>query len=242
MKRGLFFISLIILCISVAYAQSKPTVYLIPGQGSDYRIFNNIQIDENFDTVFIHYMAPKPYETMHEYALRLSTQIDTTLTFYILGVSLGGMLSCELADILHPEKVIIISSASNKSEIPTMYRFFRNFPVHEYIPANVFKYATFIMQPLYEHDRKLERSTCNAMIWEKDPVFIKRATEMIVNWNRTAEQNENLNIVHIHGDDDHTLPLANVKADYIIENGSHMMTLTKGKAISAIINSELLKN
>jgi hypothetical protein len=42
-------------------------------------------------------------------------------------------------------------------------------------------------------------------------------------------------MIHIHGTDDHTLPIKNVKADYIIEGGSHMMVLTRGEEINQLI-------
>ena len=216
-------------------------VYLIPGQGSDCRIYKNLQFDARFDTVHINYITPLPLESMTAYAHRLSAQIDTTETFCIIGVSLGGMLATEMTDFMHPKKVIVISSATDSTEIPALYQFFNKHPIHRYIPSSVFKYSTFIMQPLYEPDRKLERATCNAMIAEKEDVFIKYATEMIVSWKRTPEQNVNKNIIHIHGDADNTLPIEAIKADYIIAGGSHMMALTQADTISVIINKELLK-
>lgn len=216
-------------------------MYLIPGQGSDCRIYKNIQFDESFDTVHINYITPLPLESMTAYAHRLSAQIDTTEAFCIIGVSLGGMLATEMTDFIHPKKVIVISSATDSTEIPALYQFFNKHPIHRYIPSSVFKYSTFIMQPLYEPDRKLERATCNAMIADKEDVFIKYATEMIVSWKRKPEQNVNKNIIHIHGDADNTLPIEAIKADYIIAGGSHMMALTQADTISVIINEELLK-
>ncbi len=62
---------------------------------------------------------------------------------------------------------------------------------------------------------------------------------MILNWNR---KNFKPGIIHIHGSNDHTLPLANIKADYTIKNGSHMMTLTKGDEINILINDILTGN
>ncbi|MBK7443621.1 MAG: alpha/beta hydrolase [Bacteroidetes bacterium] len=241
MKRNILYTILSCLLSLSIHAQDKMKVYLIPGQGSDCRIYKNLQFDARFDTVHINYITPLPLESMTAYAHRLSVQIDTTETFCIIGVSLGGMLATEMTDFMHPKKVIVISSATDSTEIPALYQFFNKHPIHRYIPSSVFKYSTFIMQPLYEPDRKLERATCNAMIAEKEDVFIKYATEMIVSWKRTPEQNENKTIIHIHGSADNTLPIESIKADYIIPGGSHMMALTQADTISVIINKELLK-
>ena len=49
-------------------------------------------------------------------------------------------------------------------------------------------------------------------------------------------------IIHIHGNNDRTIPLKNVKCDHVIDRGSHMMTLTKGNEISRLLNEILKKN
>jgi len=44
----------IILCLSFAYSKviaQKNTVYLFPGQGSDYRIFDSIQFNSSYSVV-----------------------------------------------------------------------------------------------------------------------------------------------------------------------------------------------
>jgi len=228
------------ICVN-AFAQQKITAYLLPGQGSDARIFKNIHFESYIDTVNIVYPIPFQNESMTAYALRISEQIDTTKPFVLIGVSLGGMISCELADIINPEKVIIISSASSSEEVPKMYTFFKTFPVYREISPSLFKYTSYLLQPLYEPDRKLEKETCVNMLHAKDPLFIKRAVHLIVSWDRTEADNVNKNIMHIHGNIDNTLPIENVKADFIINGGSHMMALTKAEDISEIINGELQK-
>lgn len=56
---------------------------------------------------------------------------------------------------------------------------------------------------------------------------MKYSVNMIINWVRTSNNTE---IIHIHGDNDYTIPLKNIKhPDYIVKGGSHMMTLTKEK-------------
>ena len=95
------------------FAQTvKKTVYLIPGQGSDYRIYKYFKF-QDYDTVHIKYIIPDKNDNMESYARKLSEQIDTSKPFSITGVSLGGMLAVEMSEFLNPEEVIIISSAKN---------------------------------------------------------------------------------------------------------------------------------
>jgi hypothetical protein len=211
-------------------------VYMIPGQGSDTRIFKNITIDDK-ETVLLEWVMPEKNETMNSFARRMAAQIDTTEPFAIIGVSLGGMIAIEMNTFLDPQKVIIISSASERMEIPLRYRFMNYFPLYKIIPANLIKSSARLAQTMVEPDREKEAETCDAMLKSKHKLFLKRSIHCIATWNPPLTSKTNL--VHIHGSDDHTLPIRFVKADYTITGGSHMMTLTRGKEISALLNKLL---
>ena len=92
------------------------------------------------------------------------------------------------------------------------------------------------MQPIVEPDSKQDRQFFKDMLNDKDPVFLRRTINMII---RLEYQNCQQNIIHIHGDNDHTIPSKNVDIDYLIPNGSHMMVYTRAEEISGIINQIL---
>ncbi len=215
---------------------SKTTIYLIPGQGADHRIFNNFELDLKYNIKHIKWKVPTPKETLSEYAQRLAYQIDTSGKYILIGISLGGMVATEMAEFLKPEKVIIISSAKNRGELPGRYKFMSVLPINRIVPASLLKAGTFIAQPLVEPDRKNEKETFVAMIKAINPQFLKRTIDMIINWERL---DNNKDIIHIHGTKDQTLPIKNIRYDYKIDGGSHMMALTRGKEVSQIINSIL---
>lgn len=219
-----------------SWAQSPSTVYCFPGQGSDYRIFDSLQFPANFQVKHIEYPIPQRGEKMDEFAKRLADQIDTTGSIYFLGVSLGGMLAQALADSLYPEKVVILSSAKGQCEIPLRYRFMRFIPIHRIVPAQLYKWGSYVAQPLVEPDRKRNKATFKAMLRDKNPLFLKRATHMIVGWKRETLYPKTL---HIHGTNDHTIPIRRVKADYYVIGGSHMMTLTMGRELSPLLQKVL---
>ena len=161
--------------------KSKNTiVYLIPGQGADLRLFNNLNIDSAFEIKHVQYFTPEKGLTLQEYSKQLSSQIDTTQEFVLIGVSLGGMIATEMAEFLSPQKVIIISSAKNRKELPLQYRFQKNIPLYKLLTPNLAKKGALIMQPIVEPDRNKEKETFVQMLKDKDPVFLKRTIEMII--------------------------------------------------------------
>ncbi len=220
------------------HASDKVTtkVYVFPGQGSDERIFQNLKLDSNFEIVKINYPVPAKGMSMKEYALSLGDQINTKEKYVFIGVSLGGMICTELAEIYHPEKTIIISSAKNRNELPFRYKFMKYFPIYKVIPANVLKAGSFILQPIVEPDRRHGKETFKAMLKDKDPKFLKRTSDMIIRWDKEKNYSQ---ITHIHGTGDHTIPYRKVNPQITVDKGSHMMVFTRSEEINKIIISIL---
>lgn len=222
----------IILLLSSIKSYTQTTVYLFPGQGSDYRIFKYLEFPEIFDTVCMSYPVPDKNETLEHFAYRFIPLIDTSQTYIFVGVSLGGMISSVLSDTLNPEKTIIISSAKCASELPNRYSFQQKIPLNKIVPKRLIKVGALTLQPIVEPDRKKHKETFKAMLGSKDPAYLKRTVNMIINWQKDTY---NSKIIHIHGTNDHTIPIKNVNADYIIENGSHMMALTLSDSINVVL-------
>lgn len=238
MKLGLFAVVLLMCFCSLVQAQEKKAVYLLPGQGSDCRIFSKLNIDTAQYSVYcLKYGAPRPDESMKDFSMRISKAIDTSQQFILIGVSLGGMISTEIAHHLHPEKVILISSAKTRKELPKRYLIQRSVQSYRIIPKRAIKAGALLLQPIVEPDRRKEKATFVDMLKSKSPNYFKETVRVIVEWER--QQNNANNIIHIHGSTDHTIPLRNVSADYIVSAGSHMMTLTQPAVINFIINKIL---
>lgn len=219
-------------------SQTSKTLYLFPGQGSDERIFSKIHFDSTYKIVNIHYPIPEKKTTLKEYARLLIDQIDTNERYSIIGVSLGGMICSELTEFMLPEKIIVISSAKCRSELPMRYRFQKHIPIYKIIPKGMIKAGAQVLQPIVEPDRKKFKTVFKSMLKGKDKTFLKRSVGMIINWDKNTYSEK---IVHIHGTRDHTLPIRKLTPTIIINKGSHMMTLTRAEEIGKIVN-ELLNS
>ncbi|MCB0842445.1 MAG: alpha/beta hydrolase [Bacteroidetes bacterium] len=215
---------------------SQMTVYLIPGHGSDYRVFNHLSFPDHYTIRHVHFQIPEKGASMEEYALELAKQIDTSEAFILVGVSLGGMLVTEMNEFLSPQKTFIIASAKCRQELPLRYRFQKYVPIQKLVPPSWIKQGALVLQPIVEPDRKEHADTYISMLKDKDPDLMARGVAMILNWER---ENYHQNIIHIHGTKDHTLPIRNIDYNYRIKGGSHMITLNRGEEITKIIQREL---
>ena len=240
MKKSkiVYYFSILVYFLGITLIYSQTNVYFLPGQGADERLFGKITLDSQFSKRYIAYPIPKKGENMANFAQSLVNQIDTTKPFVLIGTSLGGMLSVELAEIIKPKQVIIISSAKNNQELPFQYRFQRKIPLNRLVPKSMVKWSAQRLQPIVEPDRNKQKAIFKSMLSAKNKTYMKRSVDLITHWNRTTYDAK---IIHIHGDNDHTLPLKNIKANYIIKGGSHMMTLTRGEELNSLILSLLEK-
>lgn len=216
------------------HAQSNKTIYLIPGTGADERLFQEISIDTH-QVVLLDYLLPEKKENFQSYVQRMAEQIDTTTDFSLVGVSLGGMIAVELSELLSPSETIIIASAKGRAELPQRYRMFRWLPLHRIIGGRTMKFGTKLGQPLFEPMKDEHQTLFKSMINQKEPYFMKSAVRWIVGWEREIYPD---NIIHIHGRQDHTLPIKCVTTDHVLDGG-HMITLTHAAEVSELLNSHL---
>ena len=221
--------------INFARSPSSDTIiYLLPGQGADCRLFKYIEFP--YDTVHLEFPVPEKKTTLREYAHGFIPSIDTSKPFILIGVSLGGMICSELTDTLEPDLTIVISSAKYRAELPGRYKFQKTIPLNKIIPKGMTKWGAKVLAPIVEPARKQDKETFRSMIEAKDPAYIKRTVDMVINWNK---EGYNDRIIHIHGDRDHTLPHRKVRYDYLVENGTHMMVYIRGDEVSRLINEIL---
>lgn len=237
--QWLIIVSIGCCCVfTLLYSQtpSPMKVYLIPGLGSDYRVFQKLELGPGVEKVPLHMDLPAKGIRLEEYAKEVALKIDTTQPYALLGVSFGGMLCAEMAKFMRPAKIIIVSSAKTREELPLKYRVMKKVPVHRWVPPLWYYYGARVAQPLFEPDRKHEKETFVQMLKSTKPDHYKRLSDMIINWENKEASKE---IIHIHGENDHTLPISRISADFILNEGSHVMLLTRAEELSPVIREYL---
>lgn len=211
------------------------TVYAIPGLGTTEGLFSMLKLS-NCKLVVLKWPETQKGMSIKDYAQEFIKQIDTSEKFYLMGVSLGGMICSELSHLLKAEKVFLISSCKNKLELPPLIKALKYLPLHKLLSENTLRKFAFHSRWLLGFEKEYEDEFV-AMIQSMPKNYVKHTISMIVNWDKTSSP---LNCVHLHGTKDRLLLFKNVKADHVIENGTHAMIVYQATEISKLLN-ELMR-
>ncbi|HEU5289478.1 MAG TPA: alpha/beta hydrolase [Cyclobacteriaceae bacterium] len=203
-------------------------VYLLSGLGADKRVFDFLDFSD-YQVRHIEWISPNENESIESYAQRLSDQIQNQKPI-LIGVSFGGMMAVEIAKLREPEKVILISSAKTKHDIPMLYWLAGMSNIVKILPGSLFKKVNSLTYWFFGAHGTIEQAMLRKIISDTDDTFLKWAINQITNWkNETIIRNTFL----IHGNQDRILP--NKKPDFIIEKGGHLMITNRPAEINSII-------
>lgn len=213
-----------------------PIIYYISGLGADHRAYQFLQL-ENFETKNIEWVQHSEKDTMGTYAEKLLPQIDTSRPVILIGTSLGGMLSIEIAKRIDVQHTFLISSIKNRSEQPAYFNFFRWFPMYDWMPDNVMGNPEFWLKFLFPAGMKTEWKEMFADMFSKwSPSFLRWAMKASLLWDNDAKIE---NYTHIHGDRDIVFPHIHLHNFHLIKGGTHIMVLSKAREIKSIITKVL---
>lgn len=209
--------------------------YVFSGLGVDKRVFDSIDFGD-LEVEFVDWIKPEKKESLPQYALRISRSIHTENPV-LIGLSFGGMVVAEISRIMQCSRIILIASARNIKELPALYRVAGFLKIQKLIPTALLKNRNSLADWFFGITSKEEQFLLQGILKDTDPVFLKWALTAVLNW-KTKEAAEN--VFCIHGDKDRIIPLRLVRADYVVRDGGHFMTVNRSKEISSVIK-DLMK-
>lgn len=209
---------------------SELKIYFIPGLGADRRMYYH-QLRLFPQAVVLEHLPAVKGETLALYARRVAALIDTSAPFALVGTSLGGMIAMEISRILKPEKVILIASVKNRSELPGFIKSMKYLNLHRLFSGKAYQRLNQLAaQRLDSRNDSEAAGLIKAMMLDMQPDFIEWAINAVINWQPPAEYRSD--VVHIHGDNDLLFPLRKIKNAIVIEKGTHIMNMTLSEEIN----------
>lgn len=207
-------------------------IYLVSGLGADERVFEYLDL-RPYKQTCLKWISPKEDETIEHYAARLCEQIKTENPI-LIGVSFGGMIAVEIGKLIKTEKIILISSAKSKEDIPLHYRVAGAINFNKLMPKGGLQKMHSVIAWFFGVASEEERELLKDIINSTDERFVQWAIDHIINW-----ENETVlpNAVLIHGTSDRLL--SSSTPDYSIKDGGHFMIVNRCAEVSALIHGIL---
>lgn len=199
------------------------SVYCMPGMAASPKIFEFLDLPSPYVVKTLHWIPPKPGESIAAYAKRMCAFL-TTENPILLGVSFGGVLVQEMAKIISTQKVVIVSSIKSNQELPLPMKMANRTQIHKLLPLqwieNLDTLALFAFGPRL----KKRISLYQKYLSERDPNYLRWAIDALVYWEQKEPTEA---VLHIHGHGDLVFPAKNLADPVHFISGGHAIILTQ---------------
>lgn len=199
-------------------------VYCMPGLAANPTIFEHIQLPEKrFEVHWLDWLLPKGNEDIKDYSARLCKKIKYENPV-LIGVSFGGVIVQEMAQLINVRRAIIISSVKTEFELPRRMRFARCTKAFKILPTSLARHVdAFEKLAVGDFARK------RAKLYKKylsitDTRYLDWAIEKMVCWERKEPYP---GIIHIHGEKDEIFPYKYIGECITVPGGTHIMIINR---------------
>ena len=197
----------------------------MPGMAASPRIFEYIQLPEQYELIKLSWIPPYEKEDLSDYALRMCERIEHKNPV-LLGVSFGGILVQEMAKHLDVQKLIVVSSVKSNAELTISMKLAKTTGAHKLLPTQWIKSLESLALYVFGPSIRPKVEAYQKYLSERDPAYLDWSIDQIVHWSQSHPDPE---VIHIHGDKDVVFPIKNIDTSqrfYTINNATHAMILT----------------
>jgi len=185
-------------------------IHLYPGMGANASMFGPLW-RSNVQGEFHNWPEWSGEDSIAEIAAVIIKRDRIRPGDTIIGTSLGGIVACEIANQMKLERLILIGSAKNKSEINGILKALH--PLLKLTPL------TFLKMSASKIPGDLTQ-----MFSQTDPKFLREMTKAVFNWQGLRED---VPTTRIHGKKDLVIPPPE-KVDSLLDGG-HLIVMTHAK-------------
>ena len=216
-------------------------VYLIPGLGFDHQIFKKLSLS-GLDITYLDWIEPLKDETFHDYCIRLGEPISNTdQPNVLIGHSLGGLASQEIATFKKIDKIILISSIKSREEMPSFFKMIGPMNLQRLFAKNLTLKTFKYWGKSQDYKSEEEQALFLNMVKKQSDEYLQWALGQLSIWQEPILP-AHTNIIQIHGDADKTFPIKMIKDPYfLIKNGGHFMVFKHHEEIGNVIQKFLQK-
>ncbi len=226
-------------------------LYCIPGMGTDARIFSQIVplLRWSGEICYLPYLEPlSGGEALEDYAARLYAECiapreaargEGAEKPILLGMSLGGMVACELSQIMPYRRLLLVSTVKNRQEQPPYFPLLRALPAHRLVPASFTKrFGPAVARWMRAFDDSFLDDYFEMMRSMSD-AHLAWGRRAAVSWRGLPAGFLPENCAHLHGTRDHIFNYKRIKNADILEGGTHNMIMERADEVARWLNERL---
>ena len=215
---------------------AAPSVfYLIPGLGADERVFQFLRLPGT--THVLRWLPPQtPTEPLPHYAARLAGTVPAGQPCWLVGVSFGGVLALEIAQLRPLARIVLISSFAHPRELPWLGRLARATGLYRLLPPQLLPHLPGLASWFFGVKTTRDRQLLHQILHDTDPHFTRWALARLLQWPGRPDSPT----IRIHGTDDRLLPHGAAHSQYRLPGG-HLIIISRAAEISRILNDLALQ-
>jgi pimeloyl-ACP methyl ester carboxylesterase len=182
-------------------------IFVFPGMGASADMYSGLWRKMK-DAVFVNWPLNSKAESIPDLAAEMIEAYAIKNGDSVIGTSLGGMVACEIANIIQLNHLVLIGSAVQKNEVNSFLKFLS--PLVKVTPLEFVQKLTGKMG-----------SDCIQMFADCDPHFIRNMCRAIFKWEGLVST---IKPIRIHGTHDLIIP---PPADVDLQvKGGHLIAMT----------------
>lgn len=175
---------------------------------------------------------------MADYARRLAETVDRSSPFLLGGVSLGGMIAQEMAQVLKPAALLLIATCQSSESLPKFWQ----------ISGRLIHHSPNWLVKLISHTASLMALACPASKFPHKRLYAQMLKEMppsLLRWQCGAATSWRLSVpptmpvFRLHGAKDIVIPLEKVNMNgadcTVISDSGHFVSVMRAKQVNAWI-------
>jgi pimeloyl-ACP methyl ester carboxylesterase len=209
---------------------NQPVFYLLPGLGADERVFQFLRL--RGEVQVLRWLPPQSAaEPLPHYAARLAAAVPVGEACWLVGVSFGGILALEIAQLRPLARVVLISSFAGPPELPWLGRLARATGLYRLLPPQLLPLLPRVAQWFFGVKNGREYQLLRQILLDTDPAFTRWAIGQLLEWPGQLLTPT----VRIHGTEDRLLPAGAALSQYRLPGG-HLIIISRATEISRILN------
>ncbi len=172
-------------------------------------------------------------EPLPRYAAWLAETVPAGQVCWIVGVSFGGLLALEIAQLRPLARVVLVSSLADSHELPLLLRLARATGLYRLVPPSLLQKLPFLAGWAFGVKTKSEYALLRQIIADTDPLLARWAIGQLLSWPGVAGPGP---AARLHGAQDRLLPAPATGIDYRAAEAGHFMVVSHAIQISRFLN------